>query len=174
MLNNCYSFRSQWRVEATPEEAFHIVGDWSAMPQWWPACVVRADVLDPGDANGVGSVFHMHTRGWLPYVIRSQMETVEKQFPHTIRTRAGGELRGEGSWRFLADGSFVNIEAEMKLVAEKPIIKYLSFALWPLFAGNHYWSMRLGEQSLRLEVERRRARSEEARRLIPAPPSRWD
>ena len=167
MLNNCYSFLSHWRVEATPEEVFRVMEDWSTMPQWWPACVVRADVMHPGDADGVGGVFDMHTRGWLPYVIRSQMVTVEKQFPHCFRTRAGGELRGEGTWTFRSDGLFVDIVAEMKLVAEKPVIKYLSFALWPLFAGNHYWSMRLGERSLRLEVARRRARTD--RRLIPDP-----
>lgn len=173
MLNNCYSFLSHWRVQATPEEVFRIIEDWSSMPQWWPACVVRAEVLHPGGADGVGSVFEMSTRGWLPYVIRSQMETVEKHFPHHIRTRARGELCGEGMWSFRPDGPFVEIEAEMKLIAEKAVIKYLSFALWPLFAGNHYWSMRLGERSIRLEVARRRARTEADRRLVPAPPGRW-
>src|SRR4051794_12824306 len=80
MLHNVYRFLSHWRVQATPEEVFRIIENWSGMPQWWPAAVVRAEVLHPGDANGVGSVCEMHTRGWLPYVIRTKMETVEKDF----------------------------------------------------------------------------------------------
>jgi hypothetical protein len=64
----------------------------------------------------------------------------------------------------------VDVVAELTLRAEKPLIKYLSFVLKPLFAWNHYWAMNRGEASLRLEVARRRARTEEERRLIPPPP----
>lgn len=170
MLNNCYSFRSDWRVEATPEEVFRIIEDWSKMPEWWPAVVLRVDVLSPGDADGVGSVVQLHTCGRLPYVIRTQTVTLEKEFPHRIRTRTQGELWGDSTWTFRADGPFVDIVAELTLRAEKPLLKYLSFALKPLFAWNHYWSMDRGEESLRLEVARRLARTEEERRLIPPPP----
>ena len=44
MLKDCYRFRDQWRVEATPEEVFCIMEDVSKMPQWWPAVVLRADL----------------------------------------------------------------------------------------------------------------------------------
>ena len=64
----------------------------------------------------------------------------------------------------------MDLVAEWTVIAEKPLIKYLSFALWPLFAWNHNWAMRLGEESIRLEVARCRARTEHERRLIPAPP----
>jgi hypothetical protein len=40
----------------------------------------------------------------------------------------------------------------------------------PLFAANHRWAMAKGLESLELELRRRRAGSEEERRLVPDPP----
>src|SRR5262249_21235038 len=119
---------------------------------------------------GVGRVAGVFSRGWLPYVLRTRTETLEKEFPHRLRFRTQGDLCGDSSWTFRADGPFVDVVAELTFRAERPPIKYLSFALKPLFAWNHYWSMDRGEESLRLEVARRRARTEEERRLIPPPP----
>jgi len=64
----------------------------------------------------------------------------------------------------------VDLVAEWTVIAEKPLIKYLSFACWPLFAWNHNWAMRRGEESIRLEVARCRARTGAERALIPTPP----
>lgn len=169
MLNNCYSFLNHWRVEATPDEVFRIIDDVPRMPQWWPAVVLRVDVLHPGDADGVGRVVEVFSHGRLPYVLRSRTETLEKEFPHRIRSRTQGEVVADTLWTFRADGPFVEVVVELTVRAEKPLIKYLSFALKPLFAWNHYWAMNLGEESLRLEVARRRARTDEERRLIPPP-----
>lgn len=170
MLKNRYSFLSRWRIEGTPEEVFPVMADWPTMPRWWPSVVLQTKVLNPGEANGVGRVVQLYTHGWLPYVVRSQVKTVERTFPHRLRVRTGGELHGEATWTVEPDGAFSNVIAEWTVIAEKPLIKYLSFLLWPLFAWNHNWAMRLGEQSTRLEVARRRARTEEERRLVPAPP----
>jgi hypothetical protein len=168
--SNRYSFLSRWRVEGTPEEVFPIMADWTEMPRWWPSVVLRVDVLRPGDADGVGKLVQLCTHGWLPYVVRSQVEIVERTFPHRLRCRTGGELRGEATWTVRADGPFVDLVADWTVIAEKPLIKYLSFALGPLFAWNHNWAMRRGEESIRLEVARCRARTEAARQVIPAPP----
>ena len=42
--------------------------------------------------------------------------------------------------------------------------------LRPLFAANHHWAMRKGEESLRLELARRRAATPAERDQIPPPP----
>ena len=42
--------------------------------------------------------------------------------------------------------------------------------LRPFFAANHRWAMARGEESLALELRRRRARTEAERQAIPAPP----
>ena len=43
--------------------------------------------------------------------------------------------------------------------------------LRPLFTANHLWAMRRGEESLALEVARRRAGSEAERAAVPPPPA---
>jgi hypothetical protein len=40
--------------------------------------------------------------------------------------------------------------------ADKPILRYGSFILKPIFAANHRWAMARGEESLARELLRRR------------------
>jgi len=47
----------------------------------------------------------------------------------------------------------------------------LSFLLRPVFAANDDWAMARGEESLRLELERRHTRRAGQRALIPPPPA---
>jgi len=55
-------------------------------------------------------------------------------------------------------------------VADKPLLKSLSFLMKPIFAANHHWAMRQGEESLQLELARRHAATPQVRALVPAPP----
>ena len=59
---------------------------------------------------------------------------------------------------------------DWRLRADKPLLRNLSFLLRPLFEANHRWAMAQGETSLKLELQRRRATSDEARATIPPPP----
>lgn len=68
------------------------------------------------------------------------------------------------------------ITYEWQVQAAKPLLRRLSWLLKPLFAANHRWAMARGEESLRLELRRRRATTPEARAVIPDPPQprfRW-
>ena len=42
-----------------------------------------------------------------------------------------------------------------RIRAEKPLLRYLSFLLKPVFSANHRWAMARGEESLRAELGRR-------------------
>lgn len=57
-----------------------------------------------------------------------------------------------------------------QITATKPLLKLLTPLLRPAFSANHHWAMRMGEQSLRLELQRRRARTAEERAAVPAAP----
>ena len=59
---------------------------------------------------------------------------------------------------------------DWRLRAEKPLLRNLSFLLKPLFEANHRWAMAQGEESLKLELLRRRASSDAARVRVPPPP----
>ena len=120
--------------------------------------------LEHGDANGVGRVVELHTRGWLPYTLRWSFRTTESRRPHGFSLEAWGDFDGTGVWTFQQDGSFVNITYDWKIRADKPLLRYLSFILKPVFSANHRWAMARGEESLALELRRRRGEK------VAAPP----
>ncbi|HEX7137659.1 MAG TPA: hypothetical protein VF219_07430, partial [Vicinamibacterales bacterium] len=64
----------------------------------------------------------------------------------------------------------VEVVYDWRLRAEKPLLRDLSFLLRPLFEANHRWAMAQGEESLKLELLRRRATSEAALARVPPPP----
>jgi hypothetical protein len=86
------------------------------------------------------------------------------------RLEAWGDLAGRGTWTFRHEGASVDITYDWDVLAEKPLLRYGSWFIKPIFAANHRWAMARGEESLRLELLRRRARTAEERARIPAPP----
>jgi hypothetical protein len=73
-------------------------------------------------------------------------------------------------WTFTQDGGVVDVVYDWRISAEKPLLRKLSFLLKPLFEANHRWAMARGEESLRLELLRRRATTADARNRVAAPP----
>jgi hypothetical protein len=165
-----YHFVSRWRVEGTCGEVADILGDPLALPQWWPSVYLQVDELRPPDANGVGRRVRLHTKGWLPYTLRWEFEVVESRYPYGFMLMAAGDFDGHGVWTFEQQGPSVDIIYDWRISAEKPLLKNLSFLLKPLFEANHRWAMAQGEESLTLELARRRATSDAARARVPAPP----
>jgi len=89
--------------------------------------------------------------------LRWQFRVTETNYPHGFALEAWGDFVGSGRWQFEPDGSWVNVMYDWRIRADKPILRYLSFLLKPLFAANHRWAMAQGEKSLRAELARRRA-----------------
>jgi hypothetical protein len=170
MATNDYHFITTWRVESTPREITETLGDGPDLVRWWPAVYLQVKQIQQGDANGVGSKIDLYTKGWLPYTLRWQAETTETNHPNGFTIRATGDFDGRGIWTFEQDGAFVNVTYDWKLRADKALLKNFSFIMKPLFGANHRWAMRKGEESLKLELQRRHAASPEQRAQIPAPP----
>jgi hypothetical protein len=170
MASHHYHFLTRWRMEAAPEEVYPIIDDSPSYVNWWPAVWLRVDVLDPVGVQGIGNRVRLTTKGWLPYILIWEGTALEKTFPHRADFQASGDFEGRGTWTFRLDGSFVDIAYRWEVVADKALLKYLSFLFRPLFAFNHNWAMARGEESLRLELARRRAKSPEELARIPSPP----
>jgi hypothetical protein len=83
---------------------------------------------------------------------------------------ATGDLDGNGRWTFQPDGPEVVITYHWRVAADKALLRRLSWLLRPVFAANHRWAMARGEESLRLELRRRRAANAVERGLVPPPP----
>jgi hypothetical protein len=165
-----YHFVSRWRVRGTVEEVADILGDAEGLARWWPSVYLKVETLEPGDERGVGKLVRLHTKGWLPYTLRWEFRTAASDHPHGYEVEAAGDLEGRGRWAFEQDGAFVKATYDWRVRARKPLLRALSFLLKPVFAANHRWAMRRGEESLKLELLRRRARNAEELARIPPPP----
>jgi len=170
-----YEFLTQWRVTATLAEVKAVLGDGPSLPRWWPAVYITVDTLEEGDENGVGGSLALSTKGWLPYTLRWTLRVTEPITDAGYALTATGDLVGTGRWTFRQDGPEVVILYEWRVRASKLLLRRLTWLLRPAFAANHRWAMARGEESLRLELRRRRAKTDAERRRVPPPPTtfRW-
>lgn len=171
MTTNDYHFVDRWRVEGDIKEVADILEDAVALPVWWASVYFEVKEIEPGEANhGTGKVIRLRAGGWLPYTLNITFRTVRSNYPDGFAMDAAGDLEGHGIWAFEPDGKFVNVTYDWTIRANKPIIDKLSFLLKPIFRSNHNWTMNRGEESLKLELLRRRAKTAAERDAIPPPP----
>jgi hypothetical protein len=168
--SNDYHFITHWRMQGTVEEVSEILEDAAGLTRWWPSVYLDVQEIEPGDQYGLGRVINLYTKGWLPYTLRWQFRITESRHPYGFSLKAWGDFEGRGIWTLEQDGPFVNVTYDWKIRAEKPLLRDYSFIMKPIFSANHHWAMARGEESLRLELARRRAATPEARALVPAPP----
>jgi len=83
---------------------------------------------------------------------------------------ATGDLVGSGVWTLTQHGEIVDVQYDWRITADKPLLRYGTFIFRPIFSANHHWAMARGEESLNLELRRRRAKSEMERRAVPTSP----
>lgn len=169
MATNDYHFITNWRVESTVEEVSCILDDAVALVRWWPSVYLDVKVLEPGDERSLGRVVSLYTKGWLPYTLRWNFRVSEVR-SDGFTLVASGDFDGRGIWTFKQNDSWVDITYEWKIKAERPLLRYFSFLIKPIFSANHHWAMARGEESLKLEIARRHAASAEELARIPAPP----
>lgn len=166
-----YAFLTRWRLRATVREVSDVLGDALSLPRWWPSVYLDVKELAPGDPKtGIGRRIGLYTKGWLPYTLRWRFEVTESYPPNGFKLVAEGDFVGTGAWTFKQDGEFVDVDYDWRIAAEKPLLRIGTPVFRPIFAANHRWAMARGEESLALELLRRRARTDAQRDAIPAPP----
>ena len=170
MASNDYHFITRLQVESTCKEVTEILGDGPDLMRWWPSVYLQVNQLAKGDADGVGAVTDLYTKGFLPYTLRWKFTVTEAHHPNGFTLQAQGDFVGRGIWTIEQDGPLVNIVYDWKISAEKPLLKNLSFLVKPFFEANHRWAMAKGEESLKLELQRRHAKTPEERAKVPPPP----
>jgi uncharacterized protein YndB with AHSA1/START domain len=175
---NDYHFVTTWDVPATPDEIMAVLSDAEGLARWWPAVYLEVRVVRPGDPGGVGKVVDLWTKGWLPYTLRWQFTVDRSDPPRSFHLVASGDFVGEGTWTLVPEPPNADPAAprtmvtyDWRIVAEKGLLRRLSFVMRPLFGANHRWAMARGEESLSLELARRRAGDDPvARASVPPPP----
>jgi len=173
MSANEYHLVSHWLAQGTEAEVFDILSDPLSLPRWWGSVYLTAEPSSPPDGLAGGApvdTVAVRARGWLPYSLRLKFHETERHPPGGYSLAVSGDLNGTGVWTFQQTGEDVVITFDWRVRADKPFIRVFSPLLKPLFASNHHWTMRRGEESLRLELLRRRAQTDWARTQVPAPP----
>ena len=171
---NEYHFVTTWRVLGTTGEVADVLRNPLDLARWWPAVYLAVKELEPPDEQGLNQRVRLHTKGWLPYTLRWDLRVTSSRYPEHFAIEATGDFVGRGVWTFTQDGGFVNATYDWRIRAEKPLLKVLEPLMRPLLEANHRWAMKQGEESLKLELLRRRATTPEGYRDVPPPPGPID
>lgn len=170
MPANSYHLVSHWRAQGTVADVADILGDAVSLPRWWGSVYREVEQIDAGDEQGLGRIFTVRAKGWLPYSLALRFRQTAQRYPNGFTVAVSGDLNGGGVWSFEQDGPDVDISFDWTVQADKAILRRFSALLKPVFASNHHWTMRRGEESLRVELARRQAHTPEERAQVPAPP----
>lgn len=166
-----YHFVTSWKIQGTAHEVAEVLGDPLGLKRWWPSVYLDVREIEPGDPQThVGRVIDLYTKGWLPYTLRWRFKVTESRGIGGFTLVAEGDFVGKGVWTLVQHGDVVDVQYDWRIRADKALLRYGTFIFRPIFSANHRWAMARGEESLRLELQRRRAKTDEERKAIPAPP----
>lgn len=116
-------------------------------PEWWRG--VRAvELLEKGDASGVGAYRRMTWRSALPYELTFNMRTIRIEPQRRIEGVADGELAGRGIWTLTPGPPGTDVRYDWEVEATRPWMRALAPLAKPLFAWNHGVVMEWGRAGL--------------------------
>jgi hypothetical protein len=160
MPANEYQFLTEWCVVAPRTLLYDILREAEEYPRWWPDVYLKAELQPAGRSDHIGDRVALHTKGWLPYTLHWTAISEYFEAPSRIEIRAEGDFVGRGVWQLTETGTETLITFDWRLRADKPLLRWLSPLLKPLFKWNHYWAMATGLKRLQQEAQRRRAAHE--------------
>ncbi|MBO6717769.1 MAG: hypothetical protein JJ913_07430 [Rhizobiaceae bacterium] len=159
---------THWDMEAQPEELTDILLDPQIVSKWATTVFLACQVVNRGEADGMGMEIEVHTKGFLPhsFFFGGKVTALD---PHrwmafdvygdfvgkglmTVDPTAPGRLRATFDW---------------KVDVAHPWVRRFVRALHPVFVWNHTWAVRRLSRMMQKEVYRRRARLNEI--VEPAP-----
>lgn len=142
MGSSRYSFRSVWRLDASPDEVYTVLECLPDYPRWWPQ--VRR-VTPYGDLT-----FELVCRSTLPYELRfTTTQAVRDPVNRVLEASMAGDLEGFSRWTIASDGQGTSAVFDEEVVATKPLLRRLERIARPAFTANHSRMMRDGERGLR-------------------------
>lgn len=151
MAAEAFELTSEWRLAAPVEKVWDEIVAVENWPAWWPA-VKRVELLEPGDANGVGALRRLTWRTALPYDLAFETRTVTVERLRLIVGRASGELDGSGTWTFRTEGADTLLRYDWRVAVTKPWMRVMAPVLRPVFAWNHNKVMGWGETGIRARL----------------------
>ncbi len=142
-----YRFLTTWLIEAPREDVFQVIWDAERWPGWWRG-VESVVKLEPGDAEGRGSLGRYVWRSRLPYSLEFDVRTTNVERPRLMEGEAGGAVTGRGTWRLFEDAGVTAVLFEWDVRTTAPWMNALAPLLRPVFVWNHDAVMRWGAEGL--------------------------
>jgi uncharacterized protein YndB with AHSA1/START domain len=135
-----YVFIDEWDVDAPQEAVFAALADTSTYPDWWKPVYIDVEADGPPE---VGRKSNQHFKGRLPYTLRTSSEIVRYEPPDEFEVSVVGDLTGRGVWTLSkkADGT-VHIRFDWRVIADRPLLRYLTPVLRPAFRWNHNYAIK--------------------------------
>jgi Polyketide cyclase / dehydrase and lipid transport len=140
-----YVFIDEWDVAAPQEAVFEALADASTYPQWWKPVYIEVDVDGPPE---VGRTSRQHFKGRLPYTLKTTSEIVRYEPPSEFEVSVVGDLTGRGVWKLTPGDERVHIHCDWRVIADRPLLRYLTPVLRPVFRWNHNWSIARAREGL--------------------------
>ena len=139
---NLYRFRSEWQVDASPDEAYRALEELRDYPAWWPE--VRAvEKLDERS-------YRLRCRSTLPYdLVFTTIQSRRDPEAHVLEAHMEGDLEGFSRWTMHPSGTGTKLIFEEEVVANKKLLRRLALIARPAFKANHSLMMYHGRKGLR-------------------------
>jgi hypothetical protein len=132
-----YVFVDEWDVDAPLEAVFDALADARTYPEWWRPVYIAVEA-DCGPE--VGCVSKQEFKGRLPYHLNTRSD-VSMNRPHEFEVSVVGDLTGRGVWTLTEPAGRVHIQFDWRVIADRPLLRYLTPVLRPVFRWNHNWSI---------------------------------
>ena len=146
-----YAFVTEWTLAAPLPAVWELIAHPLAWPVWWRG-VERVVQLEPGDAEGRGSLLRYTWRSRLPYRLSFDLRTTRVERHAVLEGEATGELRGVGRWTFTPDGAVTRVRYDWNVEATRRWMTLLAPVARPAFAWNHDVVMGWGLAGLRARL----------------------
>jgi uncharacterized protein YndB with AHSA1/START domain len=136
-----YVFVDEWDVAAPRDAVYDVLVDARTYPDWWRPVYLAVE----GDEHETRHRF----KGRLPYTLEMQARLVEEDRPSRFEVEVDGDLRGHGRWTFTpgANGD-THVRWDWVVYADRPLLRYLTPILRPLFRWNHNWAVARAREQL--------------------------
>jgi hypothetical protein len=142
-----YHFVTHWKIRGPIRKIYDVLKEGARYSEWWRPAYLKTEEVGPRKVRSL-------VRAKLPYTLDFTTELVRERPPTELEIKASGELAGTGLWKLNEKDGWTRIEFYWDVRAEKPLVRWLSFLLKPLFRWNHDWVMKVGERGLQEEIIR--------------------
>jgi uncharacterized protein YndB with AHSA1/START domain len=146
-----YVFIDEWNVDAPLDAVYNALADARTYPDWWKPVYIAVE----GDrAPEVGATTKQEFKGQLPYHLKTTSTIVNADPPHSFEVEVVGDLTGRGVWTLTERDGGVHVHFDWRVIADRPLLRYLTPILRPLFRWNHNWSIKRAIEGLEAYAQR--------------------